>query len=201
MDGFEEWVILEDARVSEGASADALRAVLAEALALDDARVTGSGAEALRALLSPESTRPASSASAEPQDLAFYWEDDQGSNQEIPLRDLPSLIASGAVSDLTTVWMDGFEEWVILEDARVSEGASADALRAVLAEVEDATPEPVFYYERESDGENEETTLAALGGLVASGTVSDDTRVWMEGLEDWVSFAEAKEQLGGVLEV
>ena len=180
---------------------DALRAVLAEALALDDARVTGSGAEALRALLSPESTRPASSASAEPQDLAFYWEDDQGSNQEIPSRDLPSLVASGAVSDLTTVWMDGFEEWVIMEDARVSEGASADALRAVLAEVEDATPEPVFYYERESDGENEETTLAALGGLVASGTVSDDTRVWMEGLEDWVSFAEAKEQLGGVLEV
>ena len=194
---------MEDARVSEGASADALRAVLAEALALDDARaLTGAGAEALRALLSPESTRPAPSASPEPQDLAFYWEDDQGSNQEIPLRDLPSLIASGAVSDLTTVWMDGFEEWVIMEDARVSEGASADALRAVLAEAEDATPEPVaFFFERESDGENEETTLAALGGLVASGTVSDETRVWMEGLEDWVSFAEAKEQLGGVLEV
>ena len=89
-----------------------------------------------------------------------------------------------------------------MEDARVSEGASADALRAVLAEAEDATPEPVaFFFEREADGENEETTLAALGGLVASGTVSDETRVWTEGLEDWVSFAEAKEQLGGVLEV
>ena len=60
-------------------------------------------------------------------------------------------------------------------------------------------PEPVaFYYECAQD-ENEQTTLAALGGLVASGTVSDDTRVWMEGLEDWVSFAEAKEQLGDVL--
>ncbi len=89
-----------------------------------------------------------------------------------------------------------------MEDARVSEGASADALRAVLAEAEDATPEPVaFFFERQSDGENEETTLAALGGLVASGTVSDETRVWTEGLEDWVSFAEAKEQLGGVLGV
>ena len=62
-------------------------------------------------------------------------------------------------------------------------------------------PEPVaFYYECAQD-ENEETTLAALGGLVASGTVSDETRVWTEGLEDWVSFAEAKEQLGGVLGV
>ena len=41
--------------------------------------------------------------------------------------------------------------------------------------------------------------MADVEQLVARGIVSDDTRVWMSGLEDWVPFRDATGQLRGML--
>jgi len=55
-----------------------------------------------------------------------------------------------------------------------------------------------FYYEC-SENENLQCSLAEVEELVARGIVSDDTRVWMTGLEDWVPFREARGQLREML--
>ena len=79
-------------------------------------------------------------------------------------------------------------------------GAATSSSAMMAAAEPEAGPEPglSFYYEC-ADDETAETSLEALGGLVESGAVSDATRVWMEGLAGWVSFAEAKQQLADVL--
>ena len=84
-------------------------------------------------------------------------------------------------------------------DYSLAPGAAASSSATAAAEPEaDSEPGLSFYYEC-ADEETAETSLEALGGLLESGAVSDATRVWMEGLPGWVSFAEAKQQLADVL--
>ena len=46
----------------------------------------------------------------------------------------------------------------------------------------------VFY--ADAEGEHVETSLAGLQGLFDEGVVSLDTKVWMDGMDDWSPLGE-----------
>jgi hypothetical protein len=60
-----------------------------------------------------------------------------------------------------------------------------------------ATAEDTVWYET-ADGGQESAAVADLPALLASGTVSAESHVWMEGLSDWRPMREAQQQVEGL---
>ena len=50
----------------------------------------------------------------------------------------------------------------------------------------------IFYETDAVTEEREETTIAHIQELYASGSVTDETLVWAEGMEDWLTYAQAR---------
>ena len=59
----------------------------------------------------------------------FYYEQEDGNTAQCLLFELPGLVAAGTVTELTSVWMNGLDGWMILDDARVCSSLIAETLR------------------------------------------------------------------------
>jgi Ca2+-binding EF-hand superfamily protein len=195
-----------------------------------------------------------------------YYKARNGGQEETTLGKLPDLMASGAITQDTIIWMDGLDDWTTLGEAKV-DVSIPDQLRNTLTEVSDDTRQKmlktvwqradtsgdgeldadeiravlikmgrdeaeldmeqamkeldangdgsvdfgefeawfmrqeqdsqermyVVYYKARNGGQ-EETTLGKLPDLMASGAITQDTIIWMDGLDDWTSLKDGLSQ-------
>ena len=127
----------------------------------------------------------------------WYLKRDESAEQiETTVAGLAELAASGTLDDETYVWVDGLgDDWLQYRHAKERMAASQAAATRV-----HVLPTAMACYHAEVDGDESgeriETTVAGLAELAASGTLDDETYVWVDGLgDDWLQFSEVKKQL------
>jgi hypothetical protein len=127
----------------------------------------------------------------------WYLQRDESAEQiETTVAGLAELAATGTLDDETYVWIEGLgDDWLQYRHAkeRVA-GLQAAGPRAHVL------PTAMACYHAEVDGDESgeriETTVAGLAELAATGTLDDETYVWIEGLgDDWLKYGDVKKQL------
>eukprot|EP01043_Picozoa_sp_COSAG02_P020759 COSAG02_NODE_1031_length_15073_cov_13.084279_5_plen_442_part_00 len=127
----------------------------------------------------------------------WYLKRDESAEQiETTVAGLAELAASGKLDDETYVWVEGLgDDWLQYRHAKERLAASQAAAPRV-----SVLPTAMACYHAEVDGDESgeriETTVAGLAEFAASGTLDDETYVWVEGLgDDWLQYRHAKERL------
>ena len=127
---------------------------------------------------------------------SLYYE---GCDDEIPFAEVAALVEAGTITDETFIFSDqdafpfeGWTEWAECKEyfgeaAAVGEGGACTTLSYT------------------NDGENtEDTTAEELPGLVAAGTITDDTHVYSTDdgftFEGWTEYRECKHLFGAAVE-
>lgn len=129
--------------------------------------------------------------------LYYTCKDEGGEDKqsdEITVAQARDLLAAGTITTKTKVWIDGMDDWLPL-----AECAGRFGLGAVLPEgtpPASATSETVHYESGDAGEDQAEVAVTDLQGLLDSGTVSAETRVWMEGWDEWQPLTDCAEKLG-----
>ena len=97
------------------------------------------------------------------------------------------LVTEGVVNGASRVWTEGLEDWSNLSDVAISL-----ALTGVEAAQDGATA-TTFIYDTDGDGTpSEEVSVDQIDVLIEAGTLSEETMIWSEGWDDWMSLGEGK---------
>ena len=132
--------------------------------------------------------------------LYYTYEDEDGESaqsDEITVAKARELLTAGTITVGTKVWFDGMDDWTPL-----AECAGRFGLGTALPEGMPPSPTigPTIHYESgDASEDHPEVAVADLQGLIDSGTVSGQTKMWMEGWDEWLPLNEYAETLGVVL--
>ena len=115
-------------------------------------------------------------------------------SEELPMARFQTLIDDGSVDGGTRVWSEGMDDWVAL-----AEVAGWLGLSGVTGGGEDEMEaQRTVVYDTDGDGTaSDHLTLAELTELLEAGTITDDTMVWSEGMDEWAALSECRDQLFG----
>jgi hypothetical protein len=136
---------------------------------------------------------------AQYSELHYVYQDEAGEeaqSDEIDVGSVRSLLQAGTVTAATKVWTDGMDDWVPL-------GSCADlfGLRDSIAPGEEGEP-PEFhclhyaYTEAGAEAQSDEITTAEARALLEAGTITAATKVWTDGMDDWIPLAKCASRFG-----
>ena len=131
-------------------------------------------------------------------ELHYVYEDEDGEDvqsDEVSTAEIKELLASGVITAATKVWQDGMEDWEPIGNCAVLFGLE-DAFDG-----EGVPPElEVLHYAYiDDDGEpaqSDEVSTAEIKELLASGTITAATKVWQDGMDDWIPLADCADRFG-----
>ena len=118
------------------------------------------------------------------------------------MAEVRALLSEGTISAATKVWTDGMDDWVPLGGC-----AQLFGLGDVLGGSEGEPPAEfhcLHYTYDDEDGESaqsDEISVSDAKALLEAGTISGATKVWTDGMDDWLPLAECAGRFGlaGVL--
>jgi hypothetical protein len=122
----------------------------------------------------------------------YYRVGEDEASDEVSVDHVVELIREGIVTAETLVWQDGMEVWLPLAECASLFVGLAAALYGDAAG--DSGGEPhvpaegltSLHYHLNEDEMSEETSVEQVKALVEVGTITAETKVWGEGMEDWV---------------
>ena len=128
----------------------------------------------------------------EAQRTVVYDTDGDGTaSDEMTLAELTEMLEAGTITDDTMVWSEGMDEWAALSECRDQLfGGGGDS---------GGRQWETMMYETADDEPSEEIGVDEARRLIDAGTITDSTRVWTEGLDDWTPMSDVKDELVAVL--
>jgi ankyrin repeat protein len=117
-------------------------------------------------------------------------------SDELDIAEVRALIAAGTITDETLVWADGMDEWQPLSECRHNfAGLDQDDDAADASEA--GALYSTLHYET-ADGPSDEISTAQVAGLLADGSLTEETLVWIEGMAEWTPLSEARQLFVGL---
>ena len=119
-------------------------------------------------------------------------------SDELAVAEVQALLDSGEINGATRGWTDGMDDWAPLSEC-------AGKFGLVLDGGEGTPPEPsgrLYYTLVDDDGDEEqsdEVAAAEVQALIEGGQLSGATKVWADGMDDWVPLSECASRWGLVL--
>jgi hypothetical protein len=120
----------------------------------------------------------------------IYYEMDDDQSDSIDQGQLKALVEAGDLSDQSRVWCTGLDDWTPLGECKflfpALDGVDSTYLNH----------KSLFYSTGDDDGDNVEVTIAAFRALLLAsgeqGGVTSSTKVWAEGMDEWVEYSSVE---------
>jgi hypothetical protein len=149
-------------------------------------------------------TAPATKLSLQGDSQIAYCTTDDDEEVQALAHEIPVLVEAGSLVDETPFWAEGMDEWTTyghvsammpsreeIGEPPVQKKRSKLWVRVALAsKLAVDNDSPIFY--EVSETENGQAMMHEIPQLLASGAITDDTHVWVEGLEEWMAYGHAK---------
>ena len=143
----------------------------------------------------------------EPSGRLYYTlvdeDGDEEQSDEVDAAEVQALIEGGQLTGATKVWADGMDDWVPLSECASRWGlvlpAGAAGAAGAGAEEEAAKLHYTIVDEDGDEEQSDEVAAAEVQALIDSGQVTGATRVWADGMDDWVPLSECAGRFGLVL--
>lgn len=116
-----------------------------------------------------------------------YATPDGERSDELSAEQVLALIGDGTITDETLVWAEGMDEWLPFSECR----------RNFPGLTESAGLYSTLHYET-PDGPSDEISTEQVAALLADGSITEETLVWVEGMDSWTPLAEARHLFGGL---
>ena len=119
-------------------------------------------------------------------------------SDELAVAEVQALLDSGEINGATRGWTDGMDDWAPLSEC-------AGRFGLVLDNGEGTPPEPsgrLYYTLVDEDGDEEqsdEVDAAEVQALIEGGQLTGATKVWADGMDDWVPLSECRSNFPGLM--